>query len=98
MGVAVVERAVTVANRLGLHLRPAAELVKLAGRFRSEISLGKDGQWVNGKSIMGVVTLAAEHGSTLTVRAEGDDAAEAVGALVACLARPHVYREEELAE
>ncbi len=82
---AVVEQSVTVANKLGMHLRPAAEFVKVAGRFSSEITVGKDGQWVNAKSIMGVVTLAAEHGSTLTIRADGDDAEEAVAALLECL-------------
>lgn len=84
---AVVERSVTIANKLGMHLRPAAEFVKVAGRFRSEITVGKDGHWVNAKSIMGVVTLAAEHGSRLTIRADGDDAEEAVAALFDCLSR-----------
>ena len=81
---AVVERSVRVANRLGIHARPAAEIVKMASTFSSMIEISKDGQWVNGKSIMGVMTLAAEQGSTLTIRADGDDAAAAVEALVAC--------------
>ena len=76
-----------IRNRLGLHARPAAELVKVAARFACEISVGKDGNWVNGKSIMGVMTLAAEFGSTVTVRAEGEDAEEAAAALIEILSR-----------
>lgn len=75
------EQRVEIVNRLGLHARPAAELVKLAGRFTSEIHLEKDGLRVNGKSIMGVLMLAAEQGSELVIQGEGDDAAEAVEAL-----------------
>ncbi len=75
------ERRVTVINELGLHARPAAEFVKLASRFESHIRVAKDGQPVNGKSIMGVMTLAAECGAELTLRAEGVDAEAAVTAL-----------------
>jgi len=82
-----VERSTVIRNRLGLHARPAAELVKVAARFACEISVGKDGNWVNGKSIMGVMTLAAEFGSTVTVRAEGEDAEEAAAALIEILSR-----------
>jgi phosphocarrier protein HPr len=81
------ERRVEIVNRLGLHARPAAELVKLAGRFTSEIHLEKDGLRVNGKSIMGVLMLAAEQGSELVIQGEGDDAAEAVEALAALVRR-----------
>ena len=77
----VSERRVTVINELGLHARPAAEFVKLASRFESEIRLVKDGDAVNGKSIMGVMTLAAECGAELTLRADGSDAEAAVTAL-----------------
>ncbi len=77
----VSERRVTVINELGLHARPAAEFVKLASRFESEIRLAKDGEAVNGKSIMGVMTLAAECGAELTLRADGSDAEAAVTAL-----------------
>ncbi len=77
----VSERRVTVINELGLHARPAAEFVKLASRFESDIHLAKDGEAVNGKSIMGVMTLAAECGAELTLRAEGSDADAAVTAL-----------------
>jgi len=82
----MIEQTATVVNPLGLHARPAAQLVKLANSFGSEIQLVKDGVPVNGKSIMGVMILAAECGSTITVRAEGDDAAAAVAALVELVA------------
>lgn len=78
---AVAERVVTIVNQLGLHARPSAEFVKLASRFRSEIELAKEEMRVNGKSIMGVMTLAAECGSELKIRTEGDDAEAAVQAL-----------------
>ena len=87
MAVAVVEQKIVITNRLGLHARPAAEFVKLASKFQSEVSLRKDDAWVNGKSIMGVMTLAAEFGSALTIRAEGDDAQAAVKALATSLTR-----------
>jgi len=74
-------RTVLVPNRLGLHARPAAAFVKLASGFESEIVVSKEGLEVNGKSIMGVLMLAAERGTELTVRAEGSDATEAVAAL-----------------
>lgn len=88
----MIERTVTIRNRLGLHARPAAELVKTASQFSSEITLGKDGSWVNGKSIMGVMTLAAECGSEVTVRAEGSDAEQAIEHLAACLAKEYGER------
>ena len=80
------ERETLVVNPLGLHARPAAQLVKLASSFASEIELVKDGMPVNGKSIMGVMMLAAETGSSITVRARGTDEAEAVAALSALIA------------
>jgi phosphocarrier protein len=79
--VAVAERVVTVVNQLGLHARPSAEFVKLASQFRSDVSLKRDEMKVNGKSIMGVMTLAAEQGCELLIRAEGDDAEVAADAL-----------------
>ena len=79
--VPTLERTVEIVNRLGLHARPAAEFVKLAGRFKSEVLVEKDGLEVNGKSIMGVLMLAAEHGSRLRIQASGSDAEEAVAAL-----------------
>lgn len=67
------ERSVQITNRNGLHARPAAEIVKTASRFQSEITIVREDLEVNGKSIMGVMMLAAECGSTLTVRASGPD-------------------------
>jgi len=75
------ERTVQIVNENGLHARPAAEIVKLAAKFKSEITIVKDDLDVNGKSIMGVMMLAAEHGSTITFRAEGPDADLALDAL-----------------
>jgi phosphocarrier protein len=75
-------QSVVVANVYGLHARPAAEFVKLAGKFESKILVSKDGLEVNGKSIMGVMMLAAERGSTIEIKACGNDAKEAVDALV----------------
>jgi phosphocarrier protein HPr len=82
----MVERQVTVVNSHGIHARPAAEIVKTAARFRASITLVKDDLDVNGKSIMGVMMLAAECGSTITLRADGDDAEPAVDALAALIA------------
>jgi phosphocarrier protein len=65
----------TIENRNGLHARPAALFVKTSSRFRSEVWVEKDGERVNGKSIMGLMMLAAGKGSILRVTAEGDDAA-----------------------
>ena len=75
------ERIVQIENKNGLHARPAAEIVKCAAKFRSEITIVKDDLDVNGKSIMGVMMLAAEHGSSITLRAEGPDADQALDAL-----------------
>ena len=74
---------VTILNKYGLHARPAAEFVKLANRYRAEVWIGKDDVEVSGKSIMGVMMLAAECGSSVRIRAAGDDAKEAVDALAA---------------
>ena len=75
------EREVEIVNRAGMHARPAAEFVKVAGRFACEIRVEKDGLEVNGKSIMGVLMLAAERGSRLRLSARGADAEDAVDAL-----------------
>jgi phosphocarrier protein HPr len=77
----MLERTVRIVNKNGLHARPAAEIVKLAAKFNSEITITKDDLDVNGKSIMGVMMLAAEHGSDITFRAEGPDAQQALDAL-----------------
>jgi phosphocarrier protein HPr len=78
------ERTFTVVNSLGLNARPAAQLVQVANRHKSEVHLVKDGTHVNAKSIMGVLTLAAGKGTLLTVTCEGDDA-EAAMAVIATL-------------
>lgn len=75
------ERTVQVVNKNGLHARPAAEIVKTAAKFRSDITVVRDDLEVNGKSIMGVMMLAAECGSTLQLRADGPDADQALDAL-----------------
>jgi phosphocarrier protein len=77
----VIERETRIVNSLGLHARPAAQIVRLAANFSSHIELEKDDLAVNAKSIMGVMMLAAESGSTLRIRAEGEDEAQAVAAL-----------------
>ena len=76
-----VERTVRIVNKNGLHARPAAEIVKLASRYQSDITLVRDDLEVNGKSIMGVMMLAAEFGSSLLLRAAGPDAEQAVRAI-----------------
>ena len=79
------ERAVTIVNKLGLHARAAAKLVTTASRYKSDIRIRRDGREVSGKSIMGVMMLAAECGSTLTLRADGPDADQALDALAALI-------------
>ncbi len=74
-------KELTILNRLGLHARPSAMFAKVSGNHQSEIWVEKDGETVNGKSIMGLMMLAAGEGSTLSVTAEGDDAEEALSAL-----------------
>ncbi len=69
----MIETEVEVKNRAGLHTRPAASLVKLAAKFKSEIYLIRDGFAINAKSIIGVMTLAAEQGCVLNLKVEGDD-------------------------
>jgi len=76
-----VERSVQILNKNGLHARPAAEIVKAAARYKSDITISREDIEVNGKSIMGVMMLAAECGSTILLRATGPDATEAVAAI-----------------
>ncbi len=76
-----------VRNKLGIHARPAAMFVKTANRFRCDIFVEKDGEKVNGKSIMGLMMLAAGPGSKLTVSAEGHDASQALAELETLLQR-----------
>jgi len=82
----MIEREVQIVNKLGLHARPAAEIVKTAAKFECNITLTRDDLEVNGKSIMGVMMLAAEFGSTITLRADGPDEDQAVDALAALVA------------
>lgn len=76
-------REVAIRNRLGLHARASAQFVKTAGRFRAEITVEVGSQCVNGKSIMGLLLLAATQGTTLRLRAAGADAPQALDALTA---------------
>lgn len=80
----MIERQVTIRNRAGLHTRPAAALVKTAARFQAEFFIRKEAFEINGKSIIGVMTLAAEQGATLVLRFDGADE-EAAAAAVADL-------------
>jgi phosphocarrier protein HPr len=74
-------KAVTVTNQLGLHARAAARFVHLATRFDSQIRVGRDGRVMDGKSIMGILLLAAARGTTITISADGPDESDAVEAL-----------------
>ena len=78
----MVEHTVTIRNRTGLHTRPAATIVKTAARFKEDFYIRKDAVEINGKSIIGVMTLAAEQGSTLELRFDGPDEHEAAAAVV----------------
>lgn len=80
------ERTVSIINRLGLHARASARLVTLAGRFTCDVRVRKNTREVSGKSIMGVMMLAAAQGSVITLVAEGEDAAQALDALCALVA------------
>ncbi len=80
------EREALIVNPLGLHARPAAQIVRLATTFASDIWLEKEGMKVNGKSIMGVMMLAAECGSTIKVQASGADAEQAIDAICGLVA------------
>ncbi len=81
-----VEKEVTIVNRLGMHARPAAMFVRVASRFRCEVWVEKEGEQINGKSIMGLMMLAAGQGSKLLVRCEGPDADRAMADIEALIA------------
>jgi len=81
--VSVVERELEIVNRLGLHARAAAKLAKLAESFRATIKVEKDGLAADAKSVMGMLLLCGQIGTKVRIRAEGDDAAEAVDAIAA---------------
>jgi phosphocarrier protein len=77
----MIERELTVRNRAGLHTRPASKIVKTASQFDSQVYLRRDNYEINGKSVIGVMTLAAEQGATLTLVVDGEDEEEAADAL-----------------
>ena len=81
------QREFTIQNKLGIHARPAAQFVKTASRFSSEVRVEKDGEEVDGKSIMGLMMLAAGHGSVICVAADGSDADAALDALADLIGR-----------
>ncbi|RUM89791.1 MAG: HPr family phosphocarrier protein [Thermodesulfatator sp.] len=82
----VIEKQVTILNRLGLHARPASRFAQLASSFKSDVWLVRDGNEVDGKSILEVLTFACPSGTELVVRAQGPDAREAVEALASLVA------------
>jgi phosphocarrier protein len=82
----MIEREVKIVNRLGLHARAAAKLVHLAGKFESNVSLLRNGEEVDAKSILGILLLAAAQGAELRVRCEGRDEEQALDALTALIA------------
>ncbi len=82
-----ITKELTIVNRLGMHARPAAMFVKIANRHKAELWVEKDGEQVNGKSIMGLMMLAAGQGSKLIVTADGSDAEKAIGEIEDLIAR-----------
>lgn len=89
----MIERELAIENRLGLHARAAAKLVQTASRFKSAVKIRKNGEEVDGKSILGILLLAASQGSRIIVRISGEDEADALAALEDLLARR--FDEEE---
>ena len=77
----MVKKDFTILNKLGIHARPAAQFVKIANRFQADIFVERDGEEIDGKSIMGVMMLAAGHGSVITVTAQGTDESDAIDAI-----------------
>ena len=84
-GVEMAEKTMLIQNELGLHARAATKLVQLASKYPCEVTVSKDGHEVNGKSIMGVLMLVASKGTTVTLRAKGERAAEVVAAIAALI-------------
>ncbi len=78
----MVEKTVTIVNKAGMHTRPASNIVKIASKYRSDFFIIKNNYSINGKSIIGVMTLAAEQGSKLTLRFEGEDEQKAAAEVV----------------
>ena len=83
---AVIERQAKIVNPLGMHVRPGAEFVKVANKFKSAVEVRNGDVSVNGKSILGMMTLAAECGASITIKTDGDDAEAAMEALCALVA------------
>ena len=81
----MIKRNITISNKLGLHARASAKLTKLAGSFKSEIHMSRNGRRVNAKSIMGVMMLAAGIGSEVTLETDGEREEEAINALLALI-------------
>jgi phosphocarrier protein HPr len=81
----MITRSLVIRNRYGLHARPAAKFVEIASKFQAQVMMSKDGIEVNGKSIMGVLVLAAEKGSKIELRVDGKDEKEAIEALAGLL-------------
>ena len=86
---AEVEREFVVRSEHGLHARPAGRFVALAGRYRSQVSVSRGDEWVSGRSVLSLLSLAAGPGTKLRVRAVGEDAEEAVTALGTLIESPH---------
>lgn len=78
----MIEKTITIKNKAGMHTRPASILVKLASKFKSEFYMERDGFQINGKSIIGVMSLAAEYGSTITLKFDGQDERRASEAIL----------------
>ncbi len=78
----MIEKTITIKNKAGLHTRPAATIVKMAAKYKCEFYLSKDGMHINGKSIIGVMTLAAEMGSQITLSFDGEDEKQACEEIV----------------
>lgn len=91
----MIETKVKITNKHGLHARPAAKLVQLAGKFKSDVTILKDGLEVNGKSIMGVMMLAAEPGSEIILRIKGEDEKKASEALLTLIRNGFDEEENE---
>jgi len=89
----LIERELAIRNRLGLHARAAAKLVQTASRFRSAVKIRKNGEEVDGKSILGILLLAASQGTRIVVAVAGEDEADAFAAVEDLLARG--FDEEE---
>ena len=78
----MIEKTVTIINKAGMHTRPASNIVKIASKFRSDFFIIKNNYSINGKSIIGVMTLAAEQGSKLTLRFDGEDEKKAAAEVI----------------